>query len=484
MIVVGILQFAILLVGLARAKGLAIILGPEGVGVVGTIDQLVITVAQIGALGIPYTAMKFMSSAHSRSNAEYLKTFAAFGRVMLFLAALSGLVIVGVFAFFPDMLDPGAGLHRQTLLLAILSVPALMLTFFLPQVLAAAQRSRRAAVFNLISLAVLTGAALWGASVGGVYGLYIGTTITCAVFILIMLIVFHRVFGLSVFRKGVSVKQELARKPNVLRTAFMSYTSLVAYAVCMLIVRYTVLDQLGDTETGYLQAALSIALSVGSILAAMIVLQLAPALNRDTPALEKFSQANSFAARVALLIIIGSVPIALFPNLVLSVLYAPAFVPAVSALILCLVWQGLFQLMTIYQQLLIGLNHLRFTAVSTVVGLLVSGLLVYVLIARFGILAAPLALIAGTSLTVTLNIARLVQSEKMPLPWAVLARFALAAGLVLGASLLFSGQAEFSLNWFSYRAVFALSVAAFVWFLISPQDRLLVTAGIRRVLRL
>ena len=105
MIAVGALQFFILLVALLRSKALAVIAGPEGVGVIGIIDQIIITVAQFGALGLPFAAMKFMSAAHGVSDDAYRDSFAAFGRILLALAA-TATVIGGAFILFAS---PGTG---------------------------------------------------------------------------------------------------------------------------------------------------------------------------------------------------------------------------------------------------------------------------------------------------------------------------------------------------------------------------------------
>ena len=76
MITVGLIQLVILVFALLRSKGLAVMLGPEGVGIIGAMDQLVVTVTQISAFGIPFTAMKFMSAAHSTDQQAFRSCFA------------------------------------------------------------------------------------------------------------------------------------------------------------------------------------------------------------------------------------------------------------------------------------------------------------------------------------------------------------------------------------------------------------------------
>jgi len=462
LIAVGILQLAILFVTLARAKGLAIVLGPEGLGVVGTIDQLLITLAQISALGIPYTAMKFMSAAHSRSQDAYRLEFAIFGRLMLILAFLAGTAGMVVLLFDPDWLGKETVQYRDAMFIAVFGVPALMLTFFLPQALAAGQKPSSAAIFNLLMQAFLATAALLGAITSGIYGLYVATTATGLIFIVLSLIIFSRFYGLSVLRKKTVPRSEDSTKPMIVRMAFAAYSSLVSFAVCMLVIRYTVLVTVGEADTGFLHAALAVALSVGSILATMNNLYLAPELNRAIPVEEKFSKANSFGGLIALLLLVAAVPVALFPGLTLTILYTGEFLPAATALILCIVWQGLYQLAGVYLQLLIGLNHLRFAAFSTVLGFLISGILAVAFVDQFGILIAPLALIAGTLVSTFLSISLLVVASGMAIPWAVLFKFFLAAA-ILGAGTLFSVSSELTISGAAARAVFSGVAILIAW---------------------
>ena len=479
MIGVGILQLAILFVALARAKGLAIVLGPEGLGIVGTIDQLVITLAQMGSLGIPYTAMKFMSAAHSRSREAYLEEFAVFGRTMLAMALVAVGVGVSVLLFAPDVLDSVTAQYRDAVFVAIFAVPTMMMAFFLPQALAAAQRPNSAALFNLAVQGSLAIAALTGAVLSGIYGLYIATALAGTAFIVLSLVVLARFQGLSVFRKRTARAPGAARDPLVLRTAFMAYSSLVAYALCLLVIRYAVLRSVGEAATGFLQAALAVALSIGSILATMNNLYLAPALNRALPAVEKFIQARNFASLIALLLLAAAVPVALFPGLTLTILYTSQFTPAATALILCVLWQGLHQFAGVYLQVLIGQDHLRFATFSTILGLVISSVLVFVLVGRFGIIAAPLALIAGSLVSAVLNVARLAAVEKMPVPWDVAARYLLAAVAVLGAGLLFAPASELTLQGMALRAGYWAAALLVAWVLHARDPVLKMRAGAR-----
>lgn len=451
MITVGLIQLVILVFALMRSKGLAVMLGPEGVGIIGAMDQLVITLTQLSAFGIPFTAMKFMSAAHSTDQQAFRRCFAAFGRIMLALSVVVTGLGVAVALLAPGLLS-GFADYRDVVMVALLSVPPTMMTILLAHTLAAAQMPRSAALYNLAFAASIAVAGLVGAWLDGIRGFYIGAAVAGGLIIVAVMIWMARRMDLSVLRRGVSIRRELTARPNVVSTAFSATLALVAFSGTMLIVRYAVIDALGEATTGLLQAALSLALSVGSILAAMNGLYFAPSLNRTDPDVVKFRKATRFGSRVALLLVAGAVPGALLPALGLTILFTTAFVPAAMALVLCLIWQCSFQLKTVYLQLLIGIERPLTAALASVISMAVTSALVFGLVGRWGVLAAPVALIAGEAASILFMVLRLVRISGMPVPWAVSARFLWAAGAIGGAGLLFDpqvilpGPADFALR--------------------------------------
>ena len=89
---IGILQIFTILVGMFRAKALSVVLGPAHFGVVSTIDQLVVTLVQLGALSLTFTAMKFISRSHGNGQRSFERTTASFVRAVGVLALLTTVV--------------------------------------------------------------------------------------------------------------------------------------------------------------------------------------------------------------------------------------------------------------------------------------------------------------------------------------------------------------------------------------------------------
>ncbi len=473
MITVGMIQLLILAFALMRAKGLAVMLGPEGVGIIGTMDQLIMTLTQIAAFGIPFAAMKFMSAAHSTSTEAFRNSYTAFARIMLGLSASVTILGIAVSLFLPDLLS-GISEYREVVIVAMLSVPPTMMTILLAHTLAAAQMPRSAALYNLGFAASMAIAGLAGAWFAGIRGFYIAAAGAGGLTILVVMIWMTRKMGLSVLRRGVSIRHELTLRPNVVRTALSASLALVAFSGTMLIVRYAIIDRLGEEPTGLLQAALSLALSVGSILATMNGLYLAPSLNRTDPDDMKFRKANRFASRVALLLVAGAVPAALLPALGLTILFTSAFVPAAMTLILCLIWQCTFQLKTVYLQLLIGVERPLAAGLASLIALAAVSGSVFVLVGPLELLAAPVSLILGEALAIVYMAAR------MPLPWAVLTRFVWAGIAIGGAGLLFDptvvlpGPGDFAL-----RVCYGIGALLLTWTTM-PAD-LTLGASLRRL---
>tara|TARA_R110002051_G_scaffold146786_2_gene219553 strand:+ start:28456 stop:29913 length:1458 start_codon:yes stop_codon:yes gene_type:complete len=436
MIAIGLIQIAILLFSLLRAKGLALMLGPEGVGVIGTMDQLVVTVTQVAAFGIPIAAMKFMSAAHSTGQDAFRDCYAAFVRIIIGLALLVTALGITVLLFAPDVL-PALADHSEVLVASLLSVPPMMLTILIAHTLASAQMARTAAIYNLCFVSGVAMAGLTGAWFSGLEGFYYGAAAAGATTVLCGMAWLWRSLGLSVLRRGVSIRKELTMRPKVFSTALTASISLVSLSATMLLIRYVVLDRLGEEQTGYLQAAIALALSIGSVLGTINALQLAPSMNRSQPNAERFQLAADFANRVALLMVAGAVPLALFPGLGLTVLFSSEFIPASMALILCLIWQVGHQLRATCLQLLIGTDHPLSGALASVLALGVTIGTLSLLVGSLGILAAPAALIAGDIIAIILMLARLTTSVAMPVPWEVLARFIATSAAILTAGLLF-----------------------------------------------
>jgi polysaccharide transporter, PST family len=471
MIAVGALQFFILFVALVRSKALAVMVGPEGVGVIGLIDQIVVTMAQFGALGLPFAAMKFMSAAHAKSEESYRDSFAAFARILLVLASVItavGFVVVLVAA-------PATGelaQYQGTLFMSILVVPVTMLTILISHALASAERPRSAAIYNLSFATAGTVAALVGLTIAGITGFYVGAFVAGAGIICGALVYMHRALGLNIWRQAVSLRQEFRQLSLILHTSMAAYVNLVSAAAMLLFMRYAILQNGGAELVGLLQSDFSIALSAGSVLATLSALYFAPSINRGDQSSVKFRKAENFNAICAFFIVLGMVPVALFPGLVLTILFTKAFAAAAIALIPCLIWQMLQQVATTYSHVLIGIDRPISVIVATVVSVVAGVGSVFFLTHHWGILLAPIALIVSVLVRLAIMVALLVWREQMDFPWGTVWRYLVVTAAIIAAPILFEPTVVVpSLDGLLGRTAFALVAIALAWSILRLSPR-------------
>lgn len=476
---IGLLQVLTLIAGVLRAKGLAVALGMEGVGVISTVDQIVQMVTQLGAVGIPFTALKYMSLARSESAEAFKRVSAGFLRIMALLASAVTFISVAIVVIYPASVGAEMRGYVDAILLALLSVAPTMATVLLINVFAAAQRSGAAAALAFASVGAQAAAAVTGAFLGGIIGLYIATAAAGFLITVVALVLVDSKFGVSLFGQSASAAALVQDDKSILATALAVYISKIAYAGALLAVRYGVLAEAGEAAAGLLHAALTVALTAGSVLTAMSGFYLAPALNRAGAATDKIQLAHAFTGRVLALFMLGAAPLSLFPGVVISLLFTSSFQAGAAFVAGFLVWQLLFQAMNVYQQLLIGLNALRYMAFAGAAGLGVAAALSFVMIERAGPGGVSLALIAGAILSGAMMLARLRYQHNMSVPAPLVVRLFLILGTIGLAHALFRPETELQLVGFVARCAFA-AVAYFLLLLqLTPSERQLLGKGLK-----
>ncbi|MBA2293039.1 MAG: oligosaccharide flippase family protein [Gemmatimonadales bacterium] len=468
---ITVIQVLTILVALVRSKLLSVLLGPADFGVVSTIDQVVMTAVQLGALGIPFTALKYMSQAHSRGQQEFRPVSTGFLRLLSVTAVVTTLLASAFFAWFPGVLGADLLPYRWPTQLALVGIPAVTLNIFLVNTLAAAEKPGTAAQLNLAVMLSLATGAVVGGWAGGVMGLYAGVVIAGCAALIVSLLVLRRRVGLRFSGGASSVIRTLRQRPSVGSAAASVYLAMAAYSLSLLAVRATVLSDLGAVQAGLLQASLSIALTVGAILTPLSNLFLGPLVNRDIPVASKVSAANTFAGEMLVFLMVGALPIVLFPNIVLRLLFTSAFLPAAGAIGLFVLWQCISQLGYIYQQLLIGLDDMFFMAVATVLGYGGAAFLAVILTPRLGLPGVALSLLAGMLLYGGAAVVRLRTRHLIGIDSRVVGRAGFVVGAVLGAILLFGGADELQLGPLGLRFLYAIAAVGVLWRSLTPAER-------------
>jgi PST family polysaccharide transporter len=479
---IGAVQVLIMLVGLIRAKVLSLLLGPADFGIVSTIDQVVLTLVSLGALSLPFTALKFLSRSHGDGIEPFRRTFASFLRGLALLGAATAALAFLLLLSRPGLLGAEIAAHRGATLIAVLGVPSAMLTVFFVNAVAAAQRASASALLNLAVAAALVLGAVLGELAAGIPGLYIGTVVAGIVATVASLAYLRRTLGLHATDPGAGLVRALKENPEIASYSGFVYLAMTAYALTMLGARLLVLSELGAVPAGLFQAVLSLALTVGAVMTPMSNLFLAPLVNRRLPVESKVAAANDFARTMSVLLLVAALPIVLFPRLALVVLFSQAFAAAAGALFVFVAWQCVYQLVNAYSQLLIGLDDVRFISLATVAGFAGAAALFPVLVPAFGLGGAALALLVGMALVGLAAALRLRLRHGARAPWAVFLRAGFCVGAIVVAGLLFrEGAGEWTPGGVGLRGAYAAGVAGILWMILAPAERRALAAMLTRL---
>jgi O-antigen/teichoic acid export membrane protein len=371
----------------------------------------------------------------------------------------------------PGMFGSELVAYRRYFAIAFLGLPSLMLNVMLINALAAAQRGAAGALTNLVIGGVAAAAVVVGVILGGFDGLFITSVVAGIVTTAGVVWYLRRSARISVTAPGARLRDELRQSPEIVGYSLYVYIAVGAYLVAVLITRLFVFDALGATGAGWLQALLSIALTVGAVMTPMSGLYLAPLLNRQMPVQAKVAAANDFAAKIAPLFLLGGVAVSLFPGIALSVLFSRQFVAAAGALYLFVAWQSLHHLVNAYLQLLIGLDDVRFYAILNVVAYLCAAVAFRPLIGAYGLGGAAVALSVASVVNALGAAYRLATRFHAHVGRHVAIRGAVCVAAVVGAGALFHGVPELSPSGIGWRVAYLTAASLLLWTTMSGAER-------------
>ena len=468
---IGAIQILIMFVALVRAKVLSVLLGPGDFGVVSTIDQASLTAMQLAHLSLPFTALKFMARRHGDGHEPFERTYASFFRALLGVGVVAVVVLEAMLWWRPAVFGAELGAYRRYFAIAFLGVPSLMLNVMLVNTLAAAQRGTAGAVVNLAIGCVAAAAAIVGVMLAGFDGLYVMTVAAGLGATGVVVWYLRRSLRVSVAAPGARLRDELRASPEIVSYSLYVYVAVGAYLVAVLATRFFVFDVLGPVAAGWLQALLSIALTVGAVMTPMSGLYLAPLLNRQMPVSVKLGAANDFAAKIAPIFLLGGVAVALFPALTLTVLFSSKFAGAAAVLFLFVVWQCLHHVVNVYLQLLIGLDDVRFYALVNCVAYACAAVAFRPLIEAYGLGGAAIALSVASVVNAVGTAARLAVRFRARIGSLVLVRGGACVAAIMGAGALFRGSPELSTLGVALRVAYLLTVSLLLWMTMSGAER-------------
>src|SRR5258708_25882810 len=323
LVTIGLLQILTMLVQLVKTKALALLLGPESVGVMAVIDKLLAVIIQTVSLSLPFAAVRFLPALWTKDPLAFRDRYLRMRNVLI---VVTGAALIG--ALLVTLVRPitwGAQLlpYRTVLLCALGSLPVLAFVPFLQNAVAGRleqNRSMLVALGHAVVLAVAAAGILWK----GLSGYYLAYAVLGLVFITAVSRMAGRMpRGASPRAPGPRFPLALPREMWRFSAALLSLTFITPYAA--LFVHYRVLRDYGAGTAGWMQAAIGIGLAVRGVLGSAHPAFLTPNVNREGGPADRFAWANAFQATFCFLAGVALPPLLLFPQIAVRLLYSKAF---------------------------------------------------------------------------------------------------------------------------------------------------------------
>jgi O-antigen/teichoic acid export membrane protein len=388
---IGAIQAITVACGLAQSKVAALIVGPAGIGIISFIDGIVVFVAQLSGLSLPFAAMKGLAFVHDSGLQEFARGYAVFLRAVLTVSVVGATITIGAILLAPEILVPELASHAGLLVVALIAIPAMNMIALLANVEAASRHPRAAALMGLASAAAMAIGTVTGVLTAGLVGFYVGAVASGAVVVVGCVIYLARWEGLSVVgQRGVRLVSELRRYPRAISFAGAQYTLAFTVPFAYLVARYAMVRHGGFAAAGLLQASMALAMAMRTLMRSSNALLLTPAMNRNTKAQFKFQEAVTYFRTVSVMIGVGALPLVLFPRLWLSLVYSSDFVAAAPYVHLFVLAEAFSLLAGVNQALVIGLDHIGAYVAICLIGQLGMAAVAWCLAPALGIFGVAL----------------------------------------------------------------------------------------------
>jgi PST family polysaccharide transporter len=391
---VGLLQLSVLLVMLVRSKLLAMLLHPDGVGIVSTLDQLVQFIAQVSALSLIAAPTRFLARTFVDGLEAATTMYSALLKLLLLSLCIGTAIAAGVLAL-GNPLGAGMNGYEGIALVAALTAPMFALSGFIANVSAVASGYSRTSVFLLINAVASLAGSVIGLRLFGIAGLYYGNLVALGACTLGLAIYLSVAVPLKFAVRRANVKAVLRQHPDIVAYCSTTYVLAFAQPLAFLLVRAMTLKELGSAETGYFQAAFTISSIASAILTQGVRIYLEPLVNAMREARPKVAAANEFQRPFSVLVMLGTLPLVLFPSWFVELLFTPAFVSVASVIFIFVVADCVFLCNQVYATVLMAVDDFRGFFLSHIVGYIVLCAGVWLLTSHYGLLGVAGSFIAS-----------------------------------------------------------------------------------------
>jgi PST family polysaccharide transporter len=412
-VTLGGIQALTMLAGLARTKALALMLGPDGVGIASVIDQVVSLVAQLGSLSIPFVALKFLARARDGEASETRRIYDALVMLLAIASVVSAAIGTAIAVIHPTTFGDGLAPYRAVLIVALIGVPPLAIAPLLRNAMAALDRHRESALAAFAGAVLTVAGAIVGMKVAGLIGLYVANAVVLAVTIAGMQWYLGKSLGLrlALDTSRGAIGRAFESRPGVFRFAASMYALALTSPFAYLLARSLLLSRHGAIEAGLVAAAYGIAVSVRLVLNQANGLYLTPLVNRATAKAERTTAVAEYLRILLVIVVSSTMLIVLFPRQWITLLYSTEFAAAVPLVTVFVLGEAVLLLAGVYQALLIGFDDISGFLVSTVTGHVVTIALAALLIGTQGGMGVGIAFLAGNAVILVATSVRLLRAH-------------------------------------------------------------------------
>lgn len=377
-----------MLVMLVRTKVLAVSQGPEFLGAMAVIDKLLAVIVQTLSLSLPYAAVRFLPERWKADRGEFRRLFVAMRTVILALIIPAMLVSLAITLWWPSLWGAELMPYRSALAVALVGLPVVALLPFLQNAVAGRLQQDRSMGVAFVHAVVMT-LAVVGAWKGGMVGYYAAYAVLGAV----MIVAVSRsiTHDLPAPDQPTAPLGRLGLPASIWRFGGYLFvlTFLAPYAA--LFVHYRLLAERGAEAAGWMQAAITVGLSVRGVLGSAHSTFLTPNVSAGGTPADRMRWADNFQNLFCVLAGLVVPPVLLFPQLFVRVVYSPTFAPGAAFVLFFVATEVLLLLSRTYQSLLVALDRMRAYVIHNLVAQALVVLVAWWLIRPLGILGAGLS---------------------------------------------------------------------------------------------
>lgn len=387
----GALQSVVMLLTLVRSKLFALLLGPVGVGIVSTLDQLVQFVVQASSFGLTMAPTRVVPRVAGRGDEAIGRAYRALLVAILLCVGVVAAVLVVATLLGTGSLAGRVELPREATAIALAGAPLAALTLFFTSMFSVTLGHRASMIFVIGSTAVSLAFSYLAARIGGVAGLYVGALLAG------VLVAAIAAWRLSVYWRaarpsaGVSIRSELAGHDRL--GAFLGTVYVLSFAqpLAFLLVRSVIVESRGAVEAGHFQAAFAISGVLTMLLTQTGRLYFEPQVNRESAPRARALMTHEYMRVMTGLMVCGALPLALFPDLAIRLLFSSEFLPAAGSLYLFVLADCMFLGSWIYLATLRAQDDIAWSFWITLLGNVALAVAAWMLVPRWGLTGAAVA---------------------------------------------------------------------------------------------